>query len=305
MNMTEKILNCPAVPASTGKMTQILRDELCTVGYEYGSDALDNSFFTKHIGEGKSVMLCTGIDVGGVIATYVEGSKIYVGALGGSNVQRLAYSKVVFEGVEGILLPPDGYTSSTAVSDCVVETYDEKAGEKVKQGDKGYFDVKVNCLEGGAYWGVGVGVKSCVVRLCEAAKMLMSEEGRRLLEGKGIGSITVAFLGQNSLMSRGAFTASYGVKPDEIILLTAFDCKKNSQIKREDKAVVKILDKAYVSDAHLAMEICTYLEEKGVSYKKAVNTDANPALGALARAESEPRCAEVCIPVFDGELVLF
>jgi len=303
MNLTEKILSCPSVPGDGRQMEELLKGELCINGVSFSKDALGNLFFTKTVTDGRNVMLCTGLDVGGVIATYVEGSKIYVNALGDcGDMQKIAYSKVVFDGISGILVPPDGFTAGTSLADCHVETYDKSAAEKVSLGSKGYFDIPYNKLGDDIYWGYGVAQKLCISRVCQEAEKLFGDDA--LLKKLNIGSVTVAFLGQSSLMSRGSSVAANSVNPDDVILVSPFDCKRNGKgIDSSDRIIVKILDKAYVGDTSLTEEICRYLEEKEIPFKKAVSLEANPVLANLSRADSCPRCAYVCLAAFHGGLM--
>lgn len=64
-----------------------------------------------------------------------------------------------------------------------------------------------------------------------------------------------------------------------------------------------MLDKAFVCDKELADSVCQYFEENSVSYKKAVNYDTDPALLALSRADSTPRCCEIGLPVFSSDMI--
>ena len=302
MNFTEKILGCHPLAGKNEDVAEVLTQQLSQYGCETKTDALGNIFFTKKIGEGKNVMLCTPSDIPGVVAVYVDKSRIYVGELGGVNVQRLANCKVVFDGLCGIFTVP---SSTSSIGDCYVETYDEKAQEKVNLGDKGYFDMPVYSLEGGIYSGYGVPAKMCMVTLVKWAEKLFAPDTEKELAKNGVGSVTVSFLGQSSLMSRGAFVASYGINPDVVVLLTSVNASKvTPEAKKETKYVVKMLDKSYVCDTNLCESICRYFEDNKINYTKTINADANPALNALSRVETTPVCAEICIPVFGDEAVI-
>lgn len=305
MNFTEKILNSHPLSCKDNGLFGVLEEELCTYGCKITKDALGSLFFTKKIGQGQSFMLCTGCDVPGVVATYVENSKVYVGELGKADVQKLAHTKVVFDGISGLLSVPDSYSNSTSLNDCYVETFDEKASEKISLGDKGYFDMPLYSLSESIYSGYGIGVKACVLALANMGKKLFDKECEKRLLDKGIGSVTLAFLGQTSLVSRGAFVAARGINPDKILLLTAAEASKLSPCADKDvKYAVKMLDKAFVSDGTFVGEICSYFDEQNIKYHKAVNADTDPALKALSRAESTPACAEICLPVFGAGAVV-
>ncbi|MBP3580660.1 MAG: hypothetical protein J6K12_05370 [Clostridia bacterium] len=304
MNTVEKILTSRPLAAHSGSLKGLLCQELSECECEIKEDALGNLYFTKKFTEGKKVMLCTHFDVPGVIVTFVDESKIYVGGLGKADVRRLAYTKVVFDGICGILVVPEDYSSSTAISDCYVETYDKSACEKVTAGDKGYFDMPVYCYSENMYSGFGVPIRACIATLYKTAKEWFLHDSAEKAKKMGIGSLTVAFLGQSSLNSRGAFVASNVIQPDEIILISPFDTKKDTcGITKDTKAVVKMLDKAFVCDKELADSVCQYFEENSVSYKKAVNYDTDPALLALSRADSTPRCCEIGLPVFSSDMI--
>ena len=128
MNFTEKILGCHPLPGNNKDLEKILTEEFAEYNCDVNTDALGNIFFTTKFGEGKNIMLCTSSDVPGVVAVYADKSRIYVGELGGVNIQRLANCKVVFDGASGIFTVP---SSTASIGDCYVETYDEKAQEKV------------------------------------------------------------------------------------------------------------------------------------------------------------------------------
>ena len=302
MNFTEKILGCHPLSGNNKDLEKILTEEFAEYNCDVNTDALGNIFFTKKFGEGKNIMLCTPSDVPGVVAVYADKSRIYVGELGGVNIQRLANCKVVFDGASGIFTVP---SSTASIGDCYVETYDEKAQEKVNLGDKGYFDMPVYSLESGIYSGYGVPAKMCVVTLTKWAHKLLSQDGEKELAKDGIGSVTFAFLGQSSLMSRGAFVASYGVNPDVCILLSSVNASKvTPEVKKDVKYVVKMLDKAYVCDTALTESICRYFDDNKINFAKTINADVNPALNGLSRAETTPTCGEICIPVFGDEAVI-
>lgn len=302
MSLFEKIAVCPAVPGKNERMTNLLRDEFACFGCKENTDGMGNVFFSKDFGEGKHVMLCSSIDVGGVIATYIEGSKIYVGALGKSDMMQIAFSKVVFEGATGVLVAPDAYNSGTALTDCYVETYDKNVSDKVQQGDKGYFDIPLNTLENGAYWGYGAGERYALYTNVKATAKLFGEDGGDILKKYGIGKVTAAFLSQGSLMSRGALTACYGKNPDKVIL---FSAKKSTDgVTPEDKYIIKLHDRAFSADGELTSEICAYLDENGISYKKTVEGDGDTALASLSQAVSCPDCASICVPVFHNRVIV-
>ncbi len=302
MSLFEKICNCPSVPSENKGMTALIRKELAPYGCEETSDGIGNVFFSKKTGEGKHVMLCAPLDVGGVVATYIEGSKIYVGSLGKSSVMQTAFTKVVFEKAQGVLVAPDNYCGSTAVTDCYVETYDKNVSDKVKQGDKGYFDGAVSFLENGVCWGHGAGEKCALYTAIDGICRLLDLQGQAVLEKYGVGCVTVALLAQSSLMSRGALTACHGKNPDEVILISAMNC--GEKYSPDDKYIVKLCDKGVCCDSSLTQNICVYFDETGISYKKTVESDGDTALASLSHAFSCPACANICIPVFHNRVVI-
>lgn len=301
MSLFEKLCGCPSIPDENEKLTALIRNEFKPFGCEEATDAMGSVFFCKEHAQGKHLMLCAGLDVGGVVATFVEGSKIYVGALGKSDVMQTAFSKVVFERAAGIFVAPDGYSAGTAVSDCYVETYDKDAADKIKSGDRGYFESEISCLENGVYWGYGVGEKYALYTAVTAACRLFDENNKELLEKHGIGKVTAAFFAQSSLMSRGAATVCYGKNPDEVILFSAK--KASGAITHKDKYAVKLHDKAFSADAALSQSICQYFEENEIPFKITVESDADTALASISRAFSCPACANICIPVFHNRVI--
>ena len=301
MDFIQKILDCHPLSGERGGLFAILESVLEKYDCEIKTDALGNILFTKKFGKGKNIMLCTGADVPGVIAVYAEKSKIFVGTLGKVDVKRLENSKVVFEGVSGIFTVPE---NASGVDECYVETFDENAFQKVKQGEKGYFDTPVYTLESGVFSGYDVPVKACVITLLNWAKKLFEKDAKQIIEANGIGSVTVAFLGQSSLSSRGAFTASFNVQPDEIILLSAIlEQNAKPSPERDTQYAVKVLDKGFVSDESVVKDVCRYFEENDIKYQKITSEEKSISLNALCRAESTPKAVEICLPVFGKESV--
>lgn len=307
MNISEKLLTCPAVPGDNKKMTEIIRGELERGDVEYRNDALGNSFFTRKFGDGKKLMLCTGLDFPGLAATYAEKSRIYVGKLGEISAARLAYSRIVFGEISGILVPPADYTSKTAAEDCYVETYDDDAENKIVLGEKGYPELGTVAvrLESGFVSGYGVPMKarvSFLVRQCK--ERLFSAGGEKLLKKAGFGTVTAAFLGQSSVRARGAAVAADGVLPDEIILIADLDLGDDKNgFGRDTDFAVKVADKRFVCDEELTAAVCGHFDENGIKYKKYVGDSEETALSALSRCSSSPRCCEISIPVFNAEAV--
>lgn len=306
MKFPEKLLSCPSVPGDNGRMAEIIREGFEGLGCESRLDALGNLFFSKKIGKGKNLMICTEYDFPGLIVTHREKSKIYVGKLGEVSGGRLAYEKINFKNVSGILVPPKEYSSKTAIDECYVETYDDNAENKVVPGEKGYPESGTGCFRFGDDFvsGYGVSVKARVDILCNAFAKMVSESGATELEKAQIGNVTAVFLGQGALRSRGSAVASYGVLPDEVILLSDYLCDEGKEKKYKDvRFAVKVAGKRAVSDEELTDKVCGYFEENKIPFKKVADGKDETALTMLSRCSSEPLCCEISLPVFNSQTV--
>ncbi len=296
--INKKILDTKSVSGLTGEMTRLLEKELSGCFDSMETDALGSVVFSKKAGAGKKLMLSCGIDTAGLIATYAEGTKISVSSLGSFHVGNLAFGRVCFEKLSGVLVPSGAYSFDTPITDYVVETFDKKAKDKIQLGDTAYFDEGIKCHGGKLYTGFASGAKMSIAFTAELFKKLVGE-GDRFLKENGIGELYAAFLGQESLGSRGASSTASGINPDYIIHVCPMDMteKNVGSFDFSDGVAVKMLDRAFVA-APEALSLCeTMLKELGVKNKRRVSNNSYSALKNLGLCDKGAFVCEIGIPV--------
>lgn len=282
--------------AGNGKgMEEVLKDALCPHFDSFSADALGSLTFTKKLGEGKRLMLVCGMDTGGLVATFAEGSKINVSSIGSFHVANMAFSKVSFGEVKGTLIPLGGYEFSTPITDYAIETYDIDASEKITLGDTAYFDEpSVYDEKTGMAVGFGSAVKMCVYLLTEMAIKLTAEDNGFLCDN-GIGELCVCFANQESLGSRGASALSCAVNPDEIISICPMDMteKNVGSFGFSDGVAVKMLDKGFVATEETAVLAENLLDTLGIGHKRRVSNNSRSALSRLGLCGKGAGTAEI------------
>ncbi len=297
MKTLEKILSIGSVPGKTEGMITYLREQIEGL-FDYSQkDALGSVCFVKKIGSGKKLLISCPIDFSGVVATFVDGSKISVAPVGGFFAGALAFEKVCFDGLNGVLIPPADYNKNTPATDFYVETGDEKAQEKITLGDIGCFESKPKILPDGSVYSFGCGTKICIYTLVQLAKSLLCEP-YDFLTGENIGEVCFAFFAQDSLGHRGASTISSYFNPDMILNFGLIDAKeKNAGQVKVGTFNIKMLDKGFVADKDMAEFVCRMSDYLNVEHTKCINAGDLGAISRLSLCEKGCSSAEISIAV--------
>lgn len=297
MNTLEKILNTPSASGRTEDMQKLLKEELCHITDENHTDVLGSISFTKKLGEGKKLMLCTAIDTPAVIATFTEKSKIFISPIGSYNPASLAFSHVKFENATGVLIPVSAFDANAGACDYVVQTASEKEAEKVVLGDVGVFDEKATILSDGKVFGFSSSAKICIYSAVYIAKKLLSQTCS-LLSENGIGEVCFSFISQQSLGNRGSSCVSHAFNPDIIINLSPFDMteKNTGSFDFEDGYAIKMLDRGFVADEEVSQFAEKILDILGIKHKRCVSNISRSALEKLSLSDFGAKCAEIGIP---------
>ncbi len=297
-NLLNKILSQYCVAGISHKMTDLLCGELDRLFDKCETDALGSVYFTKKLGEGRKLMLVTGMDTSGLIATFAEGSKINVSSVGSFHVANMAFSRVSFENVTGILIPLSGYDFSKPITDYAVETFDIDASDKITLGDSAYFEEPVTYDQNsGMACGFGSAVKMCTFLLAYASKKLLENDADALIK-QGIGELAVCFTNQESLGSRGASALSCAVTPDEIISICPMDMteKNVGSFSFSDGVAVKMLDKGFVASENTAKLTESLLDSLGIGHKRRVSNNSRSALSRLGLCGKGADLCEIGVP---------
>ncbi len=298
MDFFEKLCCSRAAADSTDKTVELVKQQIEKYFDCVKTDVLGSVVFVKKIGTGKKLMLCTGIDTPGVAAVFAEKSKINIAPVGKASWQSLAYSMVDFNNASGVLTPPKEYNGETALTDYVVETYDNNAEKAVSLGEVGFVREDVKNVADNVYVGFGAGVKMCVYTLCRLSELLLTEKKQTLLD-MGIGEVCVAFLGQEKLLSRGASAAAFDFSPNHVINLSTFnlDEKNVGSFGTDDGILVKMADKGFVASEDAAQMAQTILDSLKIPFKRCVSCTEVSALSKLTLGKDEQGSVEICIPV--------
>ena len=297
MDFLEKILSCNSVAGNTENMRELLKNELSSLFDNVKEDIFGSCIFTKKFGEGKKLMLCTSIETTGVIVCYADKSVLSLSPLGNAKWANFAHSKVQFKNVSGNLIPPSGYSDSTPLTDFSLETYDEKAYEKVSLGESGFICETPEMTAGDICHGFGAAIKMCIYSLCKITQKLSQNDFEALKE-LGIGQLCVAFIGQESLLYRGSSSASYDFDPNFVINLSPYNLEEKNvgSFGLEDGFLIKMLDKGFVASEEVVTEIEKLSEVFGVKTGRCVSNSERSSLSRLTLGCGEKGCAELCIP---------
>ena len=298
MELFEKILTTPSIAGFTDKMVNLLKNEISPLFDSTNENILGGISFTKTFSpDGFHLLIATGIDTKGLVATYIDKSKISVAPLGIFNAQSMAFSHVVSEkGVTGVLTPQSETDLPDVITSYDVETYDEKEAENAALGDVFYFDEKIQ-NKNGFYTGFGAGEKMCICFLSHLAKQLVNTAD--LVKELGVGTLSVAFLGQNSLGSRGASIEGHSLCPDKVINISACDLsEKNVGCSDLSETVfVKVSDAGSVSDEEVNLLCEKLLDKLNISHKRRVSARDRSALSRLTLTEQGAKGSEICLGV--------
>ncbi len=279
-------------------MINTLTEELSSRFDTSSSDALGSVYFTKKLGEGKKLMLVTGMDTSGLVATFAEGTKINISSIGSFHIVNMAFSKVKFEHAEGVLVPLGNYDMGTPITDYAVETNRENISENITLGETAYFNEEISAdEESGMICGFGSAVKTCVYFLVMTANKLLENNGEELKK-LGIGEFTAAFCCQESLGSRGASPLSCAVNADEIISIAPIDMTERNvgSLTFADGVAVKMLDKSFVATESTALLTESLLDTLGVKHKRRVSNNARSSLSRLDLCDKGAGLCEIGIP---------
>ena len=243
-------------------------------------------------------MICCAVDTAGLIATYTDGTKINVSSIGGFNVANMAFSKIDFEKVNGVLVPLGGFEWGTPITDYAVETGDEEAVSHVVLGDVGYFDTQYSITPDGKVYGFCAGLKTCVYTTACLAKSLLANNGA-ILRDENIGEICFAFISHENLGNRGSSCVSFAFGPDMIINIAPIDMteKNVGTLGFEDGFAIKMLDRAFVADEDTALLAEKLLDILGQKHKRRVSNNAYSAISRLGLCEKGAKAVEICLPV--------
>ena len=296
--MLNKILSTPSVAGKTEEMTNLLKEELSYLFDTNTTDLLGSLYFTKKLGDGKKLMLSCAIDTSGLIATFTDGTQINVSNIGSFNIANLAFSKVIFEKAEGVLVPLCDFDWNTPITDYAVETGNEEAIKQVVLGDVGCFDTGYTITSDGKVFGFCAGLKTCVYAVASLAKKLMTNNAA-ILKQENIGEVCFAFISHESLGNRGSSCVSCAYNPDIIINIAPIDMteKNVGSLDFQDGFAIKMLDKAFVADEDAALLAERLLDSLGQKYKRRVSNNAYSAISRLGLCENGAKAVEICIPV--------
>ena len=295
--MLRKILDCPSVAGRTEKMATLIKEEISHLFDTATTDVLGSLYLSKKLGEGKKLMISCAIDVPGLIATFTEGTKINVSAIGGFNIPNVAFSKVVFEKASGVLVPVGGFDHNAPITDYVVETANEEDVANVVLGDVGYFDIQTTFLHDGFVSGFGTALKMCIyTAVCFAKKLL--DNNAETLKNENIGEICFAFISHENLGNRGSSCVSFAVNPDFIINIAPIDMteKNVGSLSFDDGFAVKMLDKSFVADEEAACLCEKLLDSLSIKHKRRVSNNARSAVSRLGLCEKGAKAVEICSP---------
>ncbi len=297
MKTLENIFNIGACSGKSDGLITYLREEIEGLFDCSQKDKLGSVSFTKKLGDGKKLLISCPLDTAGLIATFVEGTRVYVSALGSFHPFSTAFSKVQFDKAEGILLPCGNLTQDTPLSDFYVELGDKEKAKKIVLGDIATFKCETKILPDGKIYSFGAGTKMCIYMLVQLAKTLLSEDCS-FFEDNGIGEVCFAFISQDKLGSRGACVVANSFSPDIAINLACVDKSEKNVGKIEDgKAYIKMLGKGFShSDTAVALAE-NILCETGISYEKYLSVkDLSPLYDICKGAIISDAC-EICIPI--------
>lgn len=297
MDFLESILSCNSVAGNTANMRSLLKSRLSSSFDSVEEDIFGSCIFTKTFGEGKKLMLCTSIETTGVIVCYAKNNSISLTNLGSAKWANLAYSKIQLKNVSGVLTPPAGYNDTTPLTDYTLETYDEKAEEKVTLGESGFICEYPSITESDICHGFGAATKMCIHALCSISEKL-TENNSENLKKFGIGSLCIAFIGQESLLYRGSSGASYDFNPDFVINISSFDLEENNvgSFSFDDGFLIKMLDKGFVASESVVTVIEELSDKFGIKTKRCVSNKEKSSLCRLTLGKGEEGCAEICLP---------
>lgn len=296
--MLNKILNTPSVAGRTERMTDLLINGLSCLFDTNTIDSLGSLYFTKKLGDGKKLMISCAVDTAGLVATFTDKTKINVSSIGGFNVANLAFSKVNFEKVQGVLVPLGGFDQNAPITDYAVETGNENSVKDVVLGDVGYFDTQMTVLDDGKILGFCAGIKTCIYSSATLANKLMRNDGA-ILRDEGIGEICFAFISHENLGNRGSSCVSFANNPDMIINIAPIDIteKNVGSLSFDDGFAVKMLDRAFVADENTAVLAEKILDTLGIKHKRRVSNTAYSAIARLGLCEKGAKAVEICLPV--------
>ena len=294
--MLSKIMNCPSVAGRTEKMAALLKDELSSLFDTTTTDPLGSLYFTKKTGEGKKLLVSCAIDTPGLIATFTEGTKINVSAIGGFDIPNMAFSRVAFENAQGVLVPSGSFDHNAPITDYVVETANEEDVKKVVLGDVGCFDTQATILKDGTVFGFGAALKACVYTVALFAKQLMAEDAK-LLKEEGITEVCFAFVSQENLANRGSSCVSFAANPDLVINVAPIDMteKNVGSLTFDDGFAVKMLDKSFVADEEATCLAERLLDKLGYKHKRRVSNTSRSAASRLGLCEKGAKLCEICL----------
>lgn len=220
-------------------------------------------------------------DAVGLIVNYIEESGLVcVSPLGAISCKEMSGQVITNGKIKGVLVPleknaeaMDKFRGDFGFKDAT------DAQTHISVGDVLFFESGLVALNNCQYAGTALGVKGLVTAVMLAWERLKATHDK---------DIYLIFTAQSGLMGRGAFPATFGVKPDTALCLNTYD---------GNNFAVKVSDKALVCNEQLTGTLYECAKKHDENAVKSVFPEENSQDGIIQGAFTGVKIASLMMPI--------
>ena len=301
INELKTIMKIHGIPSREHKIAKKLSEMIKPYVDEVKTDPIGNVIAVKRgkAKEPKRIMFCAHMDEIGMIVTHIQDNGLVrIASDGYINYIAAAYNRVVFEnGAVGVIVPEDRVEAKDLNQekfyvDLGVKTKRE-AERRVKIGEGLALESDMRKLAGKRYCGRPFDDRIGCYVLYETAK--------RIKDNKD--DIYFVFSVQEEVGMRGAFAASFTVRPDIGIAVDVtpsgdvVNAGTNHCVKLGGGAAIKIRDNSVMCDHKLVSGLTELAKANNVPYQMEILTYGGTDTASIQTVAGGSRAGCISIPV--------
>ncbi len=209
-------------------------------------------------GEGKKILVNTGIDTSGLLVTYVEkNGTLRFSVIGNLTAAVLTEKLCVCGDYTGVIRAPKNVKQEELkIGDLFIDL--GMKSHTIQPGD--IFALKNEWFENEeAIFGTNLTVKANIDIMIDVIRDLYEKPRKH--------DLYFAFTVQDQLGFKGARVAANSIHPDMAFILSYADCKEEGQLKWDGGSVVKIKDSVMISNRPFREKMTELLQTKEIPFQ--------------------------------------